>query len=204
VIGSVKASKDQGHGFYMGHGKEAFEDGTLNYLSIPAVEIGLRHINGVGIEAIHGHVMVLTAQLLDRLADLRHNNGHHLVHVYGPAGIERRGGTITMNFFDAEGNLIHPREIEREATRRRISLRTGCHCNPGAGETALGISEERMAGFFKPQARRNLDRFMHVVDDMKAGAVRASLGIASNQADIDTFVEFAVGFLDNWGAAKAP
>jgi selenocysteine lyase/cysteine desulfurase len=196
VISSVKASKDRGHGFYMSQGREAFEDGTLNYLSIPAVDIGLQHLTNVGVDAIHVRVMALTAQLLDRLKELVHENGHHLVHVYGPLGTDGRGGTITMNFFDPVGTLIPPREVEREATRRKISLRTGCHCNPGAGETALGISEEQMAAFFKPRARRNFDRFLHVVDDMKAGAVRASFGIASNQADVDAFVAFATDFVD--------
>ncbi len=53
-----------------------------------------------------------------------------------------------------------------------------------------------MAAFFKPQAQSNFDRFMHVVNDVKAGAVRASLGIVSNQADVDAFLAFAAEFLD--------
>ena len=36
-----------------------FEDGTLNYLSIPAVEIGLRHLERIGIDAIHARVQAL-------------------------------------------------------------------------------------------------------------------------------------------------
>jgi selenocysteine lyase/cysteine desulfurase len=196
VISSVKASKDGGHGFYMAHGKEAFEDGTINYLSIPAVDIGLQHLCDIGMEVIHARVMDLTSQLLSRLGELRHRNGQHLVHIYGPKDTQRRGGTITMNFFDPESHLVHPREIEDAAGRRKISLRTGCHCNPGAGETAFGISEEQMAAFFKPQAQSNFDRFMHVVNDVKAGAVRASLGIVSNQADVDAFLAFAAEFLD--------
>ena len=34
----------------------AFEDGTIDYLNIPAVEIGLRHMDAVGIDTIHERV----------------------------------------------------------------------------------------------------------------------------------------------------
>ena len=36
------------------------EDGTLNYLSIPAVEIGLRHLERFGIDTIQTRVQCLT------------------------------------------------------------------------------------------------------------------------------------------------
>ena len=48
----------------------AFEDGTLNYLSIPAVEIGLRYLQGIGIELIAERVRCLTGWLLDELLAL--------------------------------------------------------------------------------------------------------------------------------------
>ena len=49
-----------------------------------------------------------------------------------------RGGTVTMNFYDPDGHLVDYRRVEELAGARRISLRTGCFCNPGAGETAEG------------------------------------------------------------------
>jgi hypothetical protein len=39
-------------------------------------------------------------------------------------------------------------------------------------------------------------RFLHAADAMKEGAVRASLGIVSNAADVDAFVRFAAQFRD--------
>ena len=41
-------------------GEAGFEDGTLNFLSIPAVEIGLRHLEKIGIETIHTRVNCLS------------------------------------------------------------------------------------------------------------------------------------------------
>ncbi|KAK9807840.1 hypothetical protein WJX72_011013 [[Myrmecia] bisecta] len=56
-----------------------FEDGTINYLSLPAVTIGLKYLEGLGMEAIGGRVTCLTAWLLDQLRHLRHGNGAPLV-----------------------------------------------------------------------------------------------------------------------------
>mgnify|MGYP001412358849 CR=1 FL=1 len=73
--GTIEVASVQGDKFYFHEGPEAFEDGTLNYLSLPAVEMGLRHIQRVGLERIHTRVMCLTAWLLEELAALRHANG---------------------------------------------------------------------------------------------------------------------------------
>jgi selenocysteine lyase/cysteine desulfurase len=199
ALASVPGGKSSSHGFRMLQGEAAFEDGTINYLGIPAVGIGLQHIGLAGIDVIHQRVHCLTGFLLDQLLSLRHDNGTHLVHIYGPANLDNRGGTVTFNFFDAGGRLIHPRTVEQRASARNISLRTGCHCNPGAGESALSITQERIESLFLRGSRMSTERFLHVVDDLKAGAVRVSLGIASNVADIVAFTELAREFVDDRG-----
>src|SRR5262249_33911852 len=66
-------------------GEEAgFEDGTVNYLGLPAVTIGLRSLAAIGVETVHERVMCLTGWLLESLAALRHSTGEPLVRVYGP------------------------------------------------------------------------------------------------------------------------
>jgi selenocysteine lyase/cysteine desulfurase len=60
-------------------GEAGFEDGTLSYLAIPAVEIGLRHLEQVGIDLIQTRVRCLTGWLLSALPALRHGNGRPLV-----------------------------------------------------------------------------------------------------------------------------
>lgn len=176
-------------------GAEAFEDGTLDYLNIPAVTIGLRHLHSVGLEAIHTRVMALTAWLLGELTALRHSTGRPLVQIYGPLTTEGRGGTLTMNFYDARGHFIDHRLVEDRANAARISLRTGCFCNPGSGESALGISAEELTSCLVQNQRLTLDDFRRCLDDKSTGAVRISVGLASTLADAQHFVAFARSFL---------
>lgn len=176
-------------------GAEAFEDGTLDYLNIPAVTIGLRHLQSVGLEAIHTRVMALTAWLLGELTALRHSTGRPLVQIYGPLTTEGRGGTLTMNFYDAHGHFIDHRQVEDRANAAGISLRTGCFCNPGSGESALGISAEELTSCLVQNQRLTLDDFRRCLDDKSTGAVRISVGLASTLADAQHFVAFARSFL---------
>lgn len=176
-----------------------FEDGTLNYLSIPAVDIGLRHLAAVGIDAIQTRVRCLTAWLLDRLLELRHSNGKPMVRIYGPLTTTMRGGIVTMNFYDPEGHLLDYRRVEELASAEGISVRTGCFCNPGAGETAEHITDEDVLAAMATTSDLTLPRFMQVITHRggkSAGAIRASFGIASNLADAERFLAFAAGLRD--------
>ena len=198
--GTVNFATVQGRMHVLSAGEAGFEDGTLNYLGIPAVEIGLRHLQKVGIQTIQTRVNCLTGWLITQLLALAHSNGHPMVRLYGPAGMTMRGGTVTLNFYDPNGKLVDYRRVEELAGQARISLRTGCFCNPGAGETAEDLSEEDMqAGIAQVGDGVNLLRFSQVMQarsGKSAGAIRVSTGIASNFADVARFVSFAAGFKD--------
>ncbi len=60
---------------YLRRDEGAFEDGTVDYLNLPAVTIGLRHVDRVGLDSIHRRVGCLTGWLLDALDGLRRHNG---------------------------------------------------------------------------------------------------------------------------------
>jgi selenocysteine lyase/cysteine desulfurase len=169
--------------------ESAFEDGTLNFLSIPDVQVGLSWIESIGIEAIQHRVRQLTAELLDRLARLRHTNGRPMVLIYGPLDNRERGGTIALNLLDPEGVPIDERLVAIESAAANISLRTGCFCNPGTGEEAFGLTDGKMQGS-SGWGARTVDEYLDLMGLQIGGAVRVSLGIASNQADIETFVGF--------------
>ena len=201
TFSSVRAEATRGEGFYLTPGPAGFEDGTLNYLSIPAVGIGLDHIDKAGVETIHTRVMCLTGWLLQSLGALRHSNGAPIVRIYGPAGTDRRGGTIAMNFFDPAGVLIDSVRVERRANTAGISLCSGCHCNPGVREVALGFSETEMAAAFKDKDRLRYEEFLHVIDGKTTGAARASIGLVTTFADVYRFWEFAESFRDVPAAA---
>jgi molybdenum cofactor sulfurtransferase len=197
--GTITVASVQGDRYYLAEGEAAFEDGTLNYLNLPAVEIGLRHLQAVGLETIHARVCALTGWLLDNVMPLRHHNGRPLVRLFGPATTARRGGTITVNFYRADGSTIDHRLIEQAANQVNISLRTGCFCNPGGGEIALGIDAGELHSCFRQplhQTRLTIDDFRLCIDGKSSGAVRISLGLVSNFADAYSFLEFAHGFLE--------
>jgi selenocysteine lyase/cysteine desulfurase len=197
--GTVNFATVQARKHLLSWGEAGFEDGTLNFLGIPAVSIGLRLLESIGIDTIHTRVNCLTAWLLDRLVALTHSNGRPLVRIYGPVTSHMRGGTVTLNFYDPEGHLLDYRRVEELAAKQRISLRTGCFCNPGAGETAEAITADDIEDAIAEAPEMTLPRFLQFITHRSgktAGAIRVSLGIASNFADVQRFVEFAATFRD--------
>jgi molybdenum cofactor sulfurtransferase len=189
--GTISVASVQAGTHALADGEAAFEDGTVDYLSLPAVEIGLDHVQAVGIDTIHERVRCLSGWLLDRLAALRHGSGAPLVRVYGPWTTRGRGGTVALNFHDARGALVPHDEIERRAAAANISLRTGCFCNPGAAEAASGITRARLAACFGSGGPLTRDGVGRCLDGETMGAVRVSLGLASNLADVERFLAFA-------------
>jgi len=196
--GTITVASVQGDKYYLAEAPAAFEDGTLDYLNIPAVEIGLRHIRSIGYETIHERVVCLTGWLLDNLSALQHKNGRPLARIYGPLTTEQRGGAVTLNFFDRDGNPIDHRRVEAEANQVNISLRTGCFCNPGAGELALGISKPELTACFSQPGHERLsyDDFRLCIDGKASGAVRISVGLVSNFEDVQALLHFAESLLD--------
>ena len=192
--GTVNFATVQGRAHILSAGEAGFEDGTLNYLSIPAVEIGLRHLERIGIDTIQARVQALAGWLLEKLLNLRHANGRHMVRIYGPATMNGRGATLTMNFYDPDGHLVDYRRVEELAGERRISLRTGCFCNPGAGEAAEGLTEADMRAAMESGTEMNLSRFIQLMQTRggkAAGAIRVSFGLVSNIEDASRFLSFA-------------
>ena len=197
--GTVNFATVQGRLHVLAAREAGFEDGTLNFLSIPAVEIGLRHLQRIGMATIQTRVGCLTDWLLTELAALRHGNGRPMVRLYGPASTTMRGGTVTMNFYDPDGRLLDYRRIDELAGLEGISLRTGCFCNPGAGEIAEGLTEDDMRAAVADDADITLPRFLQMMQHRggkSAGAIRVSLGLASNFTDVERFQQFAAGFRD--------
>jgi selenocysteine lyase/cysteine desulfurase len=176
-------------------GAAHFEDGTVNYLGIPAIETGLRFIERIGIENIHARVAALTAGLLEVLASLHHADGSPATIVYGPATGQARGATIAFNFLHPDGRVIDERYVDRVAAEHNISLRTGCFCNPGAGETAFTISRETLVGGEFAEGM-SLEDYLGQIGLPSGGAIRASLGVASNYRDLHEFSVFARHFVD--------
>lgn len=194
--GTITVASVQGDRYYLHTGAEGFEDGTLNYLTLPAVEIGMRHIAHIGYDTIHRRVASLTGWLLEQLAGLQHSNGAPVVKIYGPLDTEMRGGTITLNFFDPQGHFVDHLRVEERANRLNLSIRTGCFCNPGGGELALGLSASELNTCFALKPRMEFSDFRRCIDDKSTGAVRISVGLVTNFADCYALAAFARQFID--------
>jgi molybdenum cofactor sulfurtransferase len=208
--GTIWGISVQGDGYVMLEDGEAFEDGTINYLGLPAIEIGLKHLVNIGIETIHERIMCLTNWLLDNLLSMRHSNGTPLVQVYGPQDCRMRGGNIALNFLNPDGSIVDERIVEQRAGKNHLSLRTGCFCNPGAGEVAFHLSKDKLQSIFKGDGKEVLpklykghegmswDQFLANLGMQSGGAVRVSLGLVTNFADVYRFMQFAETFLDTF------
>ena len=105
---------------------------------------------------------------------------------------------MTFNLYDQAGRAIDHRVVEERASAANISLRTGCFCNPGGGEIALGLTGTELSSCFKqPEHETHLtvDDFRMCIDGKSTGAVRVSLGLVSNVTDVDRFIDFAKQFI---------
>ena len=193
--GTITIVSVGGDGYHLEHGAARFEEGTLNYLEIPAIKTGLEYIEGIGIDKIKLRVTCLTRYLLLQLAQLKHSNGQPLVKVYGPSDQLDRGGTVVMNFFDSTGALYDFLAIEKAAFKKNISIRTGCFCNPGIDEKNHTLPKQKLKAYFTQAGEKN---YFDLIEFMgkKRGAVRVSIGYISNFNDIEVFLDFCKTYLN--------
>ncbi|MFE0101571.1 aminotransferase class V-fold PLP-dependent enzyme [Streptomyces sp. NPDC059009] len=189
--GTIQVVSARARWHRMAQAPAAFEDGTPDFHAVPQIVTGLDWYESVGAAAVADHVSRLTGRLLSGVAGLRHRDGRPLVRVYGPRGTEGRGGTVALNVLDSRGHVVDERIVARECAAAGISVRTGCFCNPGAGEEAFSIAPRLLhrAGGGRWRAE-TIDGYIRRLGLPSGGAVRVSPGIANTAADIDRFVEF--------------
>jgi selenocysteine lyase/cysteine desulfurase len=169
-------------------GAEGFEDGTPNFMAIAALQAGLELLGSVGLDSVKSHVGRLTTTLLAELAGLHHSNGRAMTTIYGPGAGCARGGTVAFNVMDRNGRFIPYQHVEQTALASGVSVRGGCFCNPGVAERAFGFPAAESAVCME-RARRegfSVEKFADCLGGAVAvGAVRASVGIPSNERDIE-------------------
>lgn len=201
--GTVEYVSVQGRTHRLRLGAEAFEDGTLNFLGIIAIPPGLAFLRDVGMDRITARVEGLTGRLLEILGGLRNPDGRPAVELYGPEDVEGRGGTVSFNLLDSSGGVVPYGAVERAASWHNISLRGGCFCNPGAAEAAFGLPAGESVRCFEslPLGAFSLKDLAECLDHRYAvGALRASVGIATNEADLDRLQVFLTEFVAEYAA----
>jgi len=171
-----------------------FEDGTPHFLGVAALPPGFALLDDVGMDRLSAHVARLTTTLLQGLCALRHADGSPMVRVYGPTDTRDRGGTVAFNVLAKDGRVVPYWIVAERAHALGVALRGGCFCNPGAAETALGfdaaaaarcLTEGSAGGEF---SIRRFAECMNHDGRTAVGAMRASLGMANNLADVQRAV----------------
>ena len=187
--GSVYLASVQGDWHTLAPGEARFEEGTVSFLQIPDLESGLSWVRGIGMDLIHQRVTCLTGWLLGQLAGLRHGNGAPMARIYGPASTRDRGGTVAFNLLDPAGRVVDERAVARATAAAGISIRTGCHCNPGASEGASQLTRQDWRKAARARVR-TMDQYLDLLGLPSAGALRASVGLASTVEDVERFLAF--------------
>ena len=203
--GTITLASVQGEGWHrLAPGAAGFEDGTVDYLGLPGISIGLEHLEAVGRGQIHDRVMALTEYLLTEMGRARHSNGAPLYQVFGPTTTDGRGATVAYYLLDDAGRVFDVYDVETLAGEKNISVRTGCFCNPGDGEVAHQITRADMEGCFAKPAPVTLHDCQELIEDSTGkvpNTIRASFGVASNYEDARRLLEFGAHFVDR--AAKS-
>jgi selenocysteine lyase/cysteine desulfurase len=153
-----------------------FEDGTVSFLAMDAVCDGLRWMERVGMDAVAAHTAAMTERLLDVLRRRRH------AVVYGPDEVVARGGTVAFNV-RRQGGVVPYANVEAAARELGIAIRGGCFCNPGAAAHAFGLDPVRTRECLR--GRFSIERFRTCQDGKPVGALRASVGMATDVRDVE-------------------
>lgn len=195
--GTVKFVSIHEPSYILQDNHERFEDGTINYLDLPAIKIGLDYISQIGMQRIRERVQSLTQYLYEHLSTLSHSNGQKQLKIFGPKDRSNTGGTIIMSFFNPDGSRVNFESVEAMANKQNISLRSGCFCNPGLDEANHCITSSTLSEYFSSRNQESFD-YNDMITFFKniRGATRISVGIASNKADLDAFIGFVKSMQD--------
>ncbi|CAJ1365978.1 unnamed protein product [Effrenium voratum] len=112
----------------------------------------------------------------------RHSNGLRLSRIFGAheeaRWSELQGPTLALVLFYADdGSPIPYGLVHEEAKKRNILLRVGCHCNAGACQRYLNLSDADVRHFYA--AGKVCGDDLGLVDGRHTGVVRLSFGLFS-------------------------
>ncbi len=153
--GTITVASVQGDKYYLAEGPAAFEDGTLDYLNIPAVEIGLRHL---AVHRLRDHPRA--GALPDRLAAGQPDGAEALQRrcrwcaCTDRLSMEKRGGAVTANFFDQDGQAIDHRSIEARGQQGQHLPADRLLLQPRRGRDRPGHLQAGTGGLLHPARAR--------------------------------------------------
>ncbi|KAI0343615.1 PLP-dependent transferase [Trametopsis cervina] len=173
---------------------EQFEDGTINYLNLPAITDGLRFLSAY-LPFLPLRLNILSHYIIHSLNEFRHEaSGTPVVRVLSRIPTRRlryigeqsdTGSVIALVFLSSTGDMLPLSFVEYAAAAQNISLRTGCMCNPGGAAALLGLRAD-MDLLCPGVTMKQFEE--HVGHEL--GVVRISLGLATNFQDVFRVLRF--------------
>ncbi|KAL1918606.1 uncharacterized protein VTP21DRAFT_2628 [Calcarisporiella thermophila] len=174
---------------------ERYEDGTVNFLDIIALDHSLDTFYRLYTDFSHvsDHVMSLAYFLYNQMREMRHANGMPVCEMYtrDPEEYEeqsKQGPIVAFNLRRGDGAWVGYVEVERLASMHGFHLRTGGFCNVG--------SVQRFLNWSTPDLRKNFAAGhvcgddTDIIDGRPTGAVRLSLGAMSTIDDVLKWLNF--------------
>jgi selenocysteine lyase/cysteine desulfurase len=174
---------------------ERFENGTINYLDIPALKFGFDFINSIGTKRIQQRTKACIQYLFHQLTQLVHSNGQPILKIFGAPSAANAGTSMIMTFLKPNGEAYPYEVIEAKAAEQNISLRAGCFCNPGIDEVTSCVTQQELANFFTQHSLWTYEEMKLHIHKLR-GAVRISVGIATVQQDLDAYISFVQSTAD--------
>ncbi|KAF9075472.1 pyridoxal phosphate-dependent transferase [Rhodocollybia butyracea] len=215
VPGRVRTMKGVGEEF------EGFEDGTINYLLLPAITSGL-HLLSAYLPFLPLRLNCLMHYLVTELGRIHHRgrDGRQITRDDEKDGEgdfavckvlsrvpkkilkgvgetdEDTGAIISCIFLDEAGEAFPLSFVAHSATQEGISLRTGCMCNPGGAAALLGIQEsmkdvEEGGMMREGMTLREFEEEVERQRRTELGVVRISLGLGSDWSDLWRVLQWA-------------
>jgi cysteine desulfurase/selenocysteine lyase len=94
-----------------------FEAGTPDVGAAAGLAAACDYLDAVGMDRVHAHELELTSHLLSMLEEM---DG---VEVYGPRGVQARGGAVSFNV-----SGVHAHDVGTILDREGVAVRAGHHC----------------------------------------------------------------------------
>ncbi len=137
-----------------------FEAGTPNVGGGIGLGVAIDYLSNIGMERVHKMERELTKYTMERFSEL------DFVQIYGPPS-EYRGGVVSFNVFNDDGELIHPHDVSTILDEHGIAIRAGHHCAQPLMR-AMSIPATNRVSFYIYNNYEEVDKTVEVLKEVKA------------------------------------
>jgi cysteine desulfurase/selenocysteine lyase len=161
--------------------------GTPNIAGVVGMARALQFLSSIGMEQIRRHEVKLTARILDGFTKM---GG---ITVYGPANAEQRLGVVSFNV-QGVSDLLTAAVLSEEGA---VAVRNGRFCAHMYMDRLLAAAARAQGG-----GQGGAVALAGTGDTQYAGAVRASVGLYNDEADVDRLLEYVARVKDRQWAGR--